>query len=147
MIDNKKVIPFVSVRDEWEFLSFETDSGVDVSVDWDTERTLAGGFEFNQLVKTSRKIRNHAEWGSWRHKCHGKAGELGVVELGFKSDKRQYRVLSMFHGKMRIIVLSICYHKEKTWNPKDAINIATNRAKLVLAGKAKLNVIKIANDL
>ena len=53
----------------------------------------------------------------------------------------------MFNGQMRLVILCICYHKGKVWTPKDAIEIATTRAKQVSEGKAKLNVITIADHL
>ncbi len=124
-----------------------TASDVDVSVDWDAEKTFAAELEFEQLIKLSSRTRNFWDWVNWRHKCRDEAGRCGVVELGFNADKRPYRVLAMFHGSMRIVVLCICYHKGQVWTPKDAIEIATSRAKRVLAGKAKLNVIKITDDL
>jgi phage-related protein len=143
----KKVIPFKPEADIWTFRSFETESGVDAAVDWDVEKTFEAELAFGNLVKTERKTKNYTDWPSWRHKMQGEAGKNGVVELGFKADGRSYRVLSMFSGSMCIVVLCICYHKGSVWTPKDAIGIASKRAKLVLAKKAKLNVIQIEDDL
>jgi phage-related protein len=124
-----------------------TEAGVDVAVEWDAEKTFEASLAFDNFVKTDRKTINSSEWTTWRHKMHGDAGKNGVIELGFKADGRQYRVLSMFHGAGRLVVLCICYHKNKVWTPKTAIEIATKRAKQVLSGKAKLNVIKIEDRL
>ncbi len=143
----KKVIPFRAEEGTWTFLSFETSSGVDVAVDWDVDKTLEAEFALNSLLKSERKTKNYTNWPSWRHKLQGDAGKYGVIELGFKADKRQYRILAMFDGSMRLVILCICYHKGSVWTPKEALATATNRAKLVLAKKAKLNVIKVTNDL
>ena len=128
-------------------MSFETELRVDVAVDWDVDKTFEAELAFQNLVKTERKTRNYNDWTSWRHKMHGDAGKQGVIELGFKADGRSYRVLSMFNGSMCVVVLCICYHKGSVWTPKNAIEIATKRAKLVVAKKAKLNVIQITDNL
>jgi hypothetical protein len=144
---NKKVIPFNSGDHCWTFLSVVTDSGRDVAVDWDIDRSFEALLAFGNFVKNDRKIKNPFEWTSWHHKMNGKPGKAGVIELRFTADKRQYRVLSVFNGSMRLVVLCICYHKGNVWSPKDAENIATERAKAVESGKAKLNVIEIGNYL
>lgn len=123
-------------------MSYET-----IAVDWDVDKTFEAELAFNALLKTERKTKNYTDWPSWRHKMHGDAGNQGVVELGFKADGRSYRILSMFYGNMCIVLLCICYHKGSVWTPKNAIEIATKRAKAVLARKAKLNVIEITDHL
>ena len=128
-------------------MSFETETGIDVVLDWDAPKTFEAELAFENLVKTDSKTKNYTDWTSWRHKMQGDAGKHGVVELGFKADGRSYRVLSMFNGSMCIVLLCICYHKGSVWTPKNAIEIAIKRAKLVLAKKAKLNVIKITDNL
>jgi phage-related protein len=147
LTDKKKVIPLKPEHTAWVFMSFETEQGIDVVLDWDAPKTFEAELAFENLVKTERKTKNYTEWPSWRHKMQGEAGKRGVVELGFKADGRSYRVLSMFNGSMCIVLLCICYHKGSVWTPKNAIEIATKRAKLVLAKKAKLNVIQITDDL
>lgn len=135
------------VADSWTFMSFEMESGRDVAVDWDVEKTFDAELAFDNLVKNDRKIKKYSEWPSWHHRMRNEAGKQGVVELRFKADQRQYRVLSMFNGSMCLVVLCICYHKGSVWTPKDAETIATDRAKVVTAKKAKLNVIKIKDNL
>jgi len=147
LTDKKKVIPFKPEQTAWTFMSFETEQGIDVVLNWDAPKTFEAELAFENLVKTERKTKNHTEWPSWRHKMQGEAGKQGVVELGFKADGRPYRVLSMFNGSMCVVLLCICYHKGSVWTPKNAIEIAVKRAKLVLAKKAKLNVIQITDNL
>jgi putative component of toxin-antitoxin plasmid stabilization module len=142
--NHKNVI--LLVPETWTYMSFETDSGRDVAVEWDTHQSFAANEAFRALIKNSKKIRNHLEWPAWRHAMDEKAGEAGVVELGFKADK-PYRVLCMFNGRKCIVVLCVAYHKQNAWTPREAVNIATQRAKLVAAGKAKLNVIQSEDDL
>lgn len=131
----------------WTFMSFETESGIDIAVDWDVDKTFEAALAFRNMVKTDHKTKDYTQWTSWRHKLRGDPGKHGVVELGFKADSRAYRVLSIFNGSMYIVVLCICYHKGSIWTPKNALTIATNRAKVVTAKKAKLNVIEITDHL
>jgi hypothetical protein len=142
----KKVIPFVPEKYAWNFLSFETDTGKDVADDWDCDKTFEAEQVFFNLVRMERKTKDYLHWTSWRHPAHGKPGKAGVVELGFKADSRPYRVLCVFDGSQRIVVLCVCYHKGPVWTPKEALKIATDRANLVRAKKAKLNVIQIEDD-
>lgn len=61
MEHNKKVIPFNSGDHYWTFLSFVTEAGADVSLDWDGEKTFDAEIAFEALVKNERKIKNHTE--------------------------------------------------------------------------------------
>ena len=128
-------------------MSFVTESGRAVAEEWDTTQSFAAEQAFRSMIKNHRTVENHLEWTCWRHSMDRQAGEAGVVELGFKADGKQYRILCVFKGKKCIVVLCVCYHKAFVWSPRDAIKIATDRAKLVSAGKAKLNVIQIEDDL
>lgn len=144
----KKVILLKGVEDPlWALLSFETDFGTNVVESWDAEKTFEAEIAFNELVKNARKTKDHFQWTSWRHPMRGEAGKLGLVELGFKASGRQYRVLSIFDGTKRLVMLSVCYHKGKIWTPKEAVETAMKRAKQVLAKKAKLNVIQIPDRI
>jgi hypothetical protein len=143
----KKVILSMPGANSWTFMSFVRPSGTDVAVEWDVDQTLEAGLAFQNLVKTDGKTKDHTQWTSWRHKMKGDPGKHGVVELGFKADNREYRVLSKFNGSMCIVVLCICYHKGSVWTPSDAVSTATDRAKDVTAKKVKLNVIEITDHL
>jgi hypothetical protein len=142
----KNVIISMPEPSEWTFKCFVTEAGRDVTKHWDTISTFEAETAFKAMIKGNRKIKNYMEWPSWRHPMRGKPGRAGVVELGFKASGRQYRSLSMFSGKMCIIILCMAYHKQNVWNPTEAEKIVTERAKLVVAGKAKLNVIEDEDD-
>jgi hypothetical protein len=143
---NKNVIPLTIEPESWTFMSLETDYGRDVAEEWDTSQSFAANEAFRAMVKASKKIDRHTEWPSWRHPMDETAGKAGVVELGFKADK-PYRVLCIFDGRKRIVVLCVAYHKQNVWTPKDAVKTATDRAKVVSAGKAKLNVIQSEDNI
>jgi Phage derived protein Gp49-like (DUF891) len=132
---------------EWTFWSFVTNSGRVVAEEWDTALPFAAEQAFRNMIRNHRKIANHREWTCWRHPMDGPAGEAGLVELGFKADGKQYRVLCVFNGEKCIIVVCVCYHKQSVWSPTSAVETATERAKLISAEKARLNVIQIEDDL
>ena len=131
----------------WTFLSFVTDAKVDIAEHWDVECTFAAEQAFRAMLKNCRKIRDHRQWPSWRHPMKDEAGDHGVVELGFKADNRPYRALCKFNGKMCIVLLCICYHKDDTWTPHSAVATATERAKALGQGKGGTNVIKIEDNI
>jgi len=141
--NHKKVIPFPKIEPSaWSFMAFVTDGGRDVAQDWDTDQSFEAETAFKTMIKNNRKTKNYADWPEWRHKMKDAAGDAGLVELGFKASGKAYRVMCRFNGKMCIVVICIAYHKGDQWTPKDAVKIATDRAKLVAAGKAKLIVIE-----
>jgi len=124
-----------------------TETGTDVAKVWDTDQPFAADEAFRAMVKNNRKIKNYREWTSWRHDMSGKAGEQGIVELGFKAAGKAYRVLCVFNGKLCIVVLCLAYHKGSVWTPTKAVETATKRAKVVNSGKAELNVIQDEDNL
>lgn len=142
----KNVILSMPEPSEWTFRAFVTVSGRDVTRQWDTISTFEAETAFRTMIRGNRKIKNYVDWPEWRHRMRGDAGAAGVVELGFKASGRQYRALCMFSGKMCIIILCMAYHKQNVWNPSGVVKTVTDRAKLVAAGKAKLNVIEDEDD-
>jgi putative component of toxin-antitoxin plasmid stabilization module len=144
---NKKVILSMPEPGAWTFMSFVTESGRDVAEEWDTVRDFEADSAFKTMIKMNRKTKNYTDWPAWRHKMQREAGKEGVVELGFKASGRPYRILCKFNGKMCIVILCVSYHKGSIWTPAKAVEIATERAKLVAIGKATLNVIKDEDDI
>jgi hypothetical protein len=145
--NHKNVIVSMPEPQTWTFMSFVTDAGRDVTEVWDTDQTDEAFLGFQSMVRNSRKIADHLTWPAWRHVMNKEAGKAGVIELGFTEDGKPYRFLCIFKGRKCIVVLCIAYHKGKVWKPHDAVAIATKRAKIVTAGKARLNVIQIEDDL
>jgi phage-related protein len=145
LTDHKKVILSMPDPTLWTFMSYVADNDRDVATEWDAPQSFEAEQALHNLMKNHRKTKSHLEWTSFRHKMKGDAGKHGVVEL--KADKRAYRILCMFNGPMCIVVLCICFHKSSVWTPKDAVKMATERAKAITAKKAKLNVIPIEDNL
>lgn len=128
-------------------MSFVTESGRDVIEEWDVEETFEAGESFRAMLKTNHKTKDYRQWTCWNHPMKGEAKKYGIVELDFPADKREYRVLCKFNGKMCIVLLCVCYHKGSNWTPKGAVDIAIDRAKALEAGRVKPNVIKIENSI
>lgn len=127
----------------WTFLSFVED-GVDVIEEWYEGVSFEARISFDKLLKQNAKVDNHLEWIGYRHKLKGKHRK--VFELEFTADKRANRILCVFDGRKRTVMLCGCYHKDKIWHPPNALDIALQRAKRVENGTAKLNIRKIATD-
>jgi hypothetical protein len=131
----------------WTLFAYVTEQGRNVYEEWDAGQTEDAELMLRTLLKGDLKTSNHREWTLWRHPMQQKAGAAGVVELGFKSNGTQMRVLCIFKGEKCIVLLCICYHKSSVWTPTNAVDSATERAKVVTAGKARLDEIKITDDL
>lgn len=99
---------------------------------------------FNSTLKDARKRRDHLEWPCYRHKM---IGDEGIHELGFKAEKRQYRLLVKFDGALQVVILCGCYHKMNRWTPVDAVKTAASRAKALMNGKAIKHERTIDDDI
>jgi hypothetical protein len=139
---NKNVIPFRP--SEWTFLDYVED-GQDVIEEWYESQSLETQLAFDKLLKQNVKIKNHLEWIGRRHKMRGK-GKTKIFELEFAAEDRANRILCVFDGVMRTVMLCGCYHKNKIWYPAGALEKAERRARTVADGTAKLKVKKIRTD-
>jgi hypothetical protein len=139
---HKNVIQFRNKG--WAFLSYVED-GIDVIESWYESQTLEAQLAFDKLLKQNIKIDNHLQWIGYRHKMKG--NELKrVFELEFTADKRANRILCVFDGKKRMVMLCGCYHQNKIWTPAGSLETTARRAEKVLNGTAKLQFKKIEID-
>jgi phage-related protein len=132
---------------EWTFLSFVTQRGVDVVEIWDIPRTFEAELGFWAMIKNCRRTGDFLQWTAFRHRMHHDAGKAGVVELEFRADRKPYRVLCKFTGKKCVILLCVCYHKNSNWTPRNALDLATERAKAIDEKRARTNVIPNRDDI
>ena len=149
MTHNKKVIDFER-PDVWTFVecAFRS-SGNRPLEDW-YENMLSeeGKFEFDSLLKTNHKTKNHKEWQGFRGFLKGKAERYKIWELGFKADGRQYRVFGIFGNVRRqAILLCGCYHKMVVYMPPNAIKSACKIVREIEAGGVDFYERKIESDL
>jgi hypothetical protein len=142
--DNKKVILSFPEPTTWTFLTYVED-GVDVIDEWYKAQTFEARMAFDKVLKANVKIKDHQHWTGYRHKLKGKKRK--IFEIEFSADKRANRVLCIFDGVKRAVLLIGCYHKNNLWTPSGAPDIAAKRAEKVMNGTAKLNIRQIRNDL
>lgn len=128
-------------------MSYETELGKDVILDWDVPETIEASISFRSAIRNSKKIKDYRQWPCWHHAMNFEAAKYGLVELKFPADNRQYRIIAKFSGKMCIVLLCVCYHKMSVWTPSNAVKTAIERAKALKAGRGKTNVIEDKDSL
>ena len=129
---------------KWTFYDY-VEGGQNPIENWYGELSDAGRFGFDALLKDRAKTDNHLEWGL--KPLQGEAKKLGVWELKFIADKKQYRILGVFEASKRAVLLIGCYHKGKVYTPPNALDTACKRAKKLTANKAGMCERKIKNNL
>jgi len=103
--------------------------------------------KLNSLLKTNRKVQNFVSWVGFKRFMRGELKNEKIFELEFYVDKRAYRLLMVSGEKRKHAVILIgCYHKQKVYEPPDALNTAYKRAKVLKGGKATTHERKIEED-
>jgi hypothetical protein len=136
------------VKQVWTFWDFVYVNNSNPISDWyENDLSDEARFTFDSLLKNICQIENHLEWGCFRGLMRGKLREQRIWEIGFPSDRRQYRLLGKF-GLMRksVILLAGCYHKQKIYTPADALDSAYNRSRALSEGRATCHERKIRFD-
>ncbi|MDR3487187.1 MAG: type II toxin-antitoxin system RelE/ParE family toxin [Bradyrhizobium sp.] len=142
MPNHKKVIPFPQSQ-FWKFFDW-VDGESNPIEEWLDGESDEVRMTFNSTLKDASKRRDHLEWSCYRHKMEGPEG---IHELGFKADRRQYRLLVKFDGVQQVVILCGCYHKMGRWTPANAPTTAVVRAKALSSGKATRHERQIQVDL
>ncbi|MBI3603517.1 MAG: type II toxin-antitoxin system RelE/ParE family toxin [Nitrospirae bacterium] len=144
MQNHKKVIllksPYI-----WRFFDYVEGEGNPIDGWYQNLGEEARDF-FDDLLKNLAKIENHLEWGI-RGFLKGKYQSERIWELGFKAEDKQYRILGIFDGTKRAVMLMGCYHKQRVYTPANALDTAYQRAKNLSAKKATIHERKIKTDL
>jgi hypothetical protein len=130
----------------WSFFDY-VDGGVNRIEEWYLHLSSEGKDTFDTLLKNTRKIENHLQWGGFKY-LKGKPSEERIWQLDFRADKRQYRLLGVFGSitKQAVLILG-CYHKGDVYTPREALVTACKRAKAFREGRAAIHERKIKNDL
>ena len=130
MSNHKKVIPFPeSAPHRWIFCDY-FENGVDRIEEWYQQLSLEGQETFTTLLKNTRKIENHLQWGGKFKFLKGdEPKKERIWQLDFIAEKRQYRLLGVFQPGKRVVLLSGCYHKGDVYTPKNWLDSACKRAK------------------
>ena len=145
MRNHTKVISFPH-GPEWTFHDYVEGASNPIEA-WYQELSDAGKFQFDSLLKNLSKTANHLEWIGFKL-LKGEPRKERVWQLDFIADGRQYRVLGVFGSVRKTAVLLLgCYHKGKVYNPPDALETATKRAKKLRENKAGTRERKIKSDI
>jgi hypothetical protein len=130
----------------WSFFDY-VEGGANRIEEWFRLLSQEGKDNFEALLKNTRKIENHLQWGGFKY-LKGKAKEERLWQLDFRADKRQYRLLGVFGSTRKQTVLILgCYHKGDVYTPKEALDTACKRAKALREERATISERKIKNDL
>lgn len=88
------------------------------------------------ILKNCRNVADHQQWLAFKRFLTGKYKPQKIWELRFKADRREYRILGIFSTKRKeAILLMGCYHKDGTYTPPSAFDMADERAKAVKLGR------------
>ncbi len=131
----------------WSFLDL-VEAGTNRIEEWyQAELSQEGKDSFDALLKNTRKIADHLQWGGFKF-LKGEARAERVWELAFRAEKRQYRILGVFGpARKQAVLLAGCYHKGKVYAPRDAIETACRRARLLWEGRATTVERKVDESL
>ncbi|MGB8661070.1 MAG: hypothetical protein WCD34_11650, partial [Candidatus Acidiferrum sp.] len=126
MKNHTKVISFPRSA-LWSF--FDYVEGINRIEEWYESLSQEGKDTFEALLKNTRKIEDHLQWGGFKY-LKGKPKEERIWQLDFRADKRQYRLLGVFGSirKQAVLILG-CYHKGDLYTPKEALETACKRAR------------------
>ena len=145
MTNHIKVINFPE-PEIWSFRDY-TEGGVNRIQEWYSGLSQEAKDGFDALLKNTRKIANHIQWGGFKF-LKGEAKDERVWQLDFVAEKKQYRVMGVFGiGKKQAALILGCYHKGPIYTPKDAINTACKRAKALREGRAGTYERQIPEDI
>jgi hypothetical protein len=88
---------------------------------------------FDSLLKINRKTERPDQWiGFRRYLKGGDLQKFKVWEMEFRgADRLAHRLMGVFAGYKTAVFLVGCYHKGRNYTPRDALETACARAKLV----------------
>lgn len=145
MQNHKKVILFPGPA-LWSFFDYVAD-GCNLIEEWyQKELSEEAKITFDTLLKNQQKIESVLNWTGFKY-LQGKPKAERIWQLDFIADKRQYRLLGIFGATRKNAVLILgCYHKGDNYTPRDALEIARKRAKMLREGRAETHERKIKSD-
>jgi hypothetical protein len=130
----------------WSFRDY-VEGGVNRINEWYDGLSEEARDGFDSLLKNTRKIPNHLQWGGFKF-LKGEAKEERLWQLDFIAEKRQYRLIGVFGiGKKQAALILGCYHKGPVYTPRDAIHTACKRAKALREEKAETHERQITEDI
>jgi hypothetical protein len=146
LTDNKKVIVLMAQVAPWTLWDYVSPAPAkrNAVADW-YRKTLSiqAKADFEALLRGLAKTDSPDKWPGWKGYMHGK--QIGLWHIGFKADKRQYRVIGMMapEGRKRALLLIGYYHKQGRYVPDGALDTAVQRKKKLENGEASLDERKV----
>jgi hypothetical protein len=128
---------------QWTFWDYfvETNNPIEA---WHQSLSYDARYLFDNILKDISKTEIPIQWGGWRGFLQGQLKSERIWELGFRADKRQYRIFGKFGNQNKQVVLLMgCYHKGRNYTPTAALDTAYKRAVELREGKASLHERKI----
>jgi hypothetical protein len=130
---------------QWIFFTY-VENGTDVIEEWVESLSFDAQIAFEKMLKGIYRVENHLEWLPYRHKLKGRRFKK-IWELDVPATKLASRILCVFNGEKRAVMLCGCFHKGSAWTPPNALEMALERAQRVENGTAKLRVKKIDSSI
>lgn len=134
-----------SFREKWTFWDYVVGTNNPIDV-WYQSLSDEAQFLLNNILKDISKTEIPIQWGGWRGFLKGQLKSERIWELGFRADKRQYRIFGKFGEQRQVVLLIGCYHKGPNYTPAEALDTAYKRSKDLREGRASLNERKIKAD-
>ncbi len=132
--------------ERWSFRDY-VEVGVDRIEEWYEGLSREAKDGFDALLKNTRKIPNHLQWGGFKF-LKGEPKNERLWQLDFIAEKKQYRLIGVFGiGKKQAALILGCYHKGPVYTPKDAIHTACKRAKALREERAETYERQIPEDI
>lgn len=102
---------------------------------------------FNSILSNIRNTDKPQEWTAFKRFLSGKYRKDRIWELQFITDKRQYRVLGVFGPARKEATLLVgCYHKQRVYQPPNALDEAVKRQKALSEGRATRRERQVRTD-
>ena len=142
-----KIVITSAEQPEWRVFDYGPEGSSAIQKWYDNELSLGAQTIFDAMLKALRYVPDPALWVGNRGHLKGKPAAEGVFELGFRADKRQYRVFCVTRPRRELVLLLGCYHKQDDYKPTEALATGTLRAKKVREGKAVVCERKIDTSI
>lgn len=135
----------------WKFNVYVTENGrcdtQETIDDYNARESMAFEREVEHLAVTPRK-----EWQEPSVKDvtpNGKkykSANFKLYEIRYKAGQRAERALGYFSNNDTFVILLICNHKQKIYDPPDAFEIAFTRFKAHKEGRASSRTLQIDGE-
>jgi hypothetical protein len=120
----------------WRFMDYYSEAGNNMIQEWYKRRDPDVRADFDTTLK-NLSIAPAPEWRDMKEFKH--LGREGLCEVRFTTANVQYRVAGFFGPGERTFSLYVCAtHKQKVYNPPNALDLAIKHRNGVKNGKGTL---------